>query len=328
MPFEDVSFHAFVKHTDGSPSVEQLRDFIEVKRSIRNSQGLNFVFGVVLLAAAILILNLYDLGGWEPALFFPAFFYFALSLLAGTQAVEAEEERKKAVRALELLQAEQRGERSKHVPEGEPFVLFLRSFDAERLGETGDECTLPYNYMGRVAGIPQPSRYPGDGVYTPFNRDWVDQMEALKIVRAKLPVFMLDNLTLPEKKQRELEVACIGVVSVIAADWWEVFLDLAKRAALIVFYVEVQSGMLSREMKYVAESDTPYLLLGSSAACAALEKDLPIFLEKAVQVLPTSGWVFESDAWKGPAIEGGRDLKTVLADILDRIVTQHAARLS
>ncbi len=320
MPVEEVRFHEFIKQTNGSPGATQLRGFVEARRSARNGGGLACAFGVIVFAAALLVLNLYDLGGWEPALFIPAFLYFGGSLLAGAHALNEEEERKKAARALELLQAEERGGRLNRVPEGEPLILFLRSFDVESLGETQDEYTLPYNYMGRLMGIPQPTRHPGDGVFMPFNSDWVHQMEALKAAREVLPVFMLDNLTLTERKQRELEAARIGVVSVITADWWEVFLNLAGRAAAIVFYVEVQTGMLSREMRYMAESGKPYVALCSEAVRTALKEELPAFLEYAAAVLPTSGRVFEQGSLKGSG-----DLKPVLEGILGRDTAPPAA---
>lgn len=165
----------------------------------------------------------------------------------------AEEEDRNVANALALAQS------------GAPFALFLRSFDAEQMGLSSHGVQL-----GNISRGLENLRNARHGLFPvtddighlEANWSWKDQLAVLHLLRSRAATILLGNTRLHPDMRVELARTGISELTIQVGNWWDVFLALACRPQLIVFYIEQATPMLMREMVHTRDRCNPYVVMG------------------------------------------------------------------
>jgi len=148
---------------------------------------------------------------------------------------------------------------------GQPFVLFLRSFEGEHKGANAEETDQHnaaifeqvhiYSQMAGIhVGVPVEHLQPHDN-------SWSLECRVLRALSRNMPTVMLGNAYLTPAKRGDLAGLDVRDVTVIAGDWWRVFLALSSAAREIVIYADEPTGMLLREIRYLEGMGRGYTLI-------------------------------------------------------------------
>lgn len=172
------------------------------------------------------------------------------------------------------------------------YALFLRSFDVEGRGSSQEEieqtnasnAEMEHAYSSMSASMGGGHVSLPAEVYVGAN-NWTAQNAALLTLGERLPVVLLENIMLSSSKRTEIEVVGAIVVPVVLGDWWEAFLGLFERARAIVFFIDVVSPALRREMHHVIASRRSYIVISSASAVAAADPLLDTLLRGARRVV-------------------------------------------
>jgi hypothetical protein len=166
-------------------------------------------------------------------------------------------------RELELLEREQTevAQAMRLAASGAPFALFLRSFGVEAAGaRVFDEKSHTMAEMTTQAQIMT------GGVFTPSSMDyfppevadrsgaWNTQWIVLQALSDRLPTVLLGNARLPRSNPVPSPKHPINEAMVVTEDWWDIFLRLADRAAVVVMLLEEGSPSLLRELSFLSQS--------------------------------------------------------------------------
>lgn len=152
------------------------------------------------------------------------------------------------------------------------YAVFLRSFDAERagLGQTGlakRQIALGLESMRNARhGMPISE----DCSHLEANWRWRHQLDVLKEMKRRAPTILLGNTRLAPDMRAELAATGAMVVTIQARDWWQVFLSLADRARIVVFYIEQATPNLMREMAHIRGHGVKYVIAGDPSEITAL----------------------------------------------------------
>jgi hypothetical protein len=175
---------------------------------------------------------------------------------------------------------------------GQPFALFLRSFDAERRG-LGRSSALQAAIAAQREGF-HLARY-GDVAPIAYDTShfedwakWQSQIALLGAIQRRLPVVLLGNLRMEAETGRELRALGVREVFVQATDWWSLVAALSAKANAIFFLVEQASPMLIREMLHVLDRGYPYVIVGETCEVEKLPSAFDAgrrFLESARDVI-------------------------------------------
>jgi hypothetical protein len=95
------------------------------------------------------------------------------------------------------------------------------------------------------------------------NWRWKQQLEILGEMRRRADTILLGNTQLAPDMRAELVRTGVMEVTIQARDWWQIFLALAGRARLVVFYIEKATPNLVREMAHIRDHGTGYVVLGA-----------------------------------------------------------------
>ncbi len=148
---------------------------------------------------------------------------------------------------------------------GRPFVLFLRSFEGEHKGATAEETDQHnaaifeqvhvYSQMaGMHVGVPAEQLLHHDN-------SWSLQCRVLRAVSRSMPTVMLGNAYLTPAKRGDLAGLDVRDVTVIAGDWWGMFLALSSAAREIVIYADEPTAALRREIGHLEGTERRYTLI-------------------------------------------------------------------
>jgi hypothetical protein len=148
---------------------------------------------------------------------------------------------------------------------GHPFVLFLRSFEGEHKGANAEETDQHnaaifeqvhvYSQMaGMHVGVPAEQLLHHDN-------SWSLQCRVLRAVSRSLPTVMLGNMYLTPDKGGDLDGLGVRDVTVVAGDWWQVFLALSGAAREIVIYADEPTAALRREIGHLEGTERRYTLI-------------------------------------------------------------------
>jgi hypothetical protein len=148
---------------------------------------------------------------------------------------------------------------------GQPFVLFLRSFEGEHKGANAEETDQHnaaifeqvhvYSQMaGMHVGVPAEQLLHHDN-------SWSLQCRVLRAVSRTLPTVMLGNMYLTPDKRGDLDGLDVRDVTVVTGDWWQVFLALSGAAREIVIYADEPTAALRREIGHLEGTERRYTLI-------------------------------------------------------------------
>jgi hypothetical protein len=148
---------------------------------------------------------------------------------------------------------------------GQPFALFLRSFEGEHKGANAEETDQHnaaifeqvhvYSQMaGMHVGVPAEQLLHHDN-------SWSLQCRVLRAVSRTLPTVMLGNMYLTPDKRGDLDGLDVRDVTVVTGDWWQVFLALSGAAREIVIYADEPTEALRREIGHLEGTERRYTLI-------------------------------------------------------------------
>lgn len=174
---------------------------------------------------------------------------------------------------------------------GEPFALFLRSFDPELRGLSA--ASVRSGTMLRARRQAFQARYGDfdidyDVSHLEAGARWRASLRLLGAIQSRVPVLLLGNQAIEPEMRRELRALGVRELVIQAHDWWAVATDLAAQARAVIFFLESATPNLIREMEHVAERGYAYAVIGVGPALDALPATFPSgagFLESAKSVL-------------------------------------------
>lgn len=157
---------------------------------------------------------------------------------------------------------------------GSPFVLFLRSFEAELAGldYTGKQRGNIASGLARIRAARMNEFYVEDLSHLAAHRKWSAQLEVLRSIQKRYPAVLLGNTALSRNMREEFTQTGIIEVTIQAQDWWPIFLALSHRAYLIILYIEAASPMLLREMQHLGTHGLRYVIFADDAELRLLAR--------------------------------------------------------
>lgn len=83
----------------------------------------------------------------------------------------------------------------------------------------------------------------------------------------------LGNTALDSNMREELTQTGVIELTILAQEWWPIFLALSRHAYLIILYIETASPMLLREMQHIGSHGLRYAIFADDAELRRLAEE-------------------------------------------------------
>ncbi len=182
------------------------------------------------------------------------------------------------------------------VSQASEFVLFLRGFEREQLGNSAkswpifpDRRLYEFRFSEYTPNFDEALESYNSRA-AEFDHSWVRQLRLLTAVRKYGSVLLLENFNLGSVKREELRGAGIDMAPATSATWWGTFLVLASKARITIVLLGQRSPSVFDELSHLSERGLPYLIVTIQDLVKVLQRYSPSLVENAVGVIGLSDW--------------------------------------